>query len=78
MLARKSFLAAARSELVDHGMSKKAATAHKRLVGKPEHRTSKADQVYQDIKESILGGGLAPGAAIDKIALLKGITGLLR
>ena len=49
-------------------MSKKA-TAHKRLVGEGERRTSKAEQVYMDIKESILAGGLAPGAAIDKIAL---------
>ena len=49
-------------------MAKKAA-AHKRLVGEQARRTSKADQVYQDIKESILGGGLAPGAAIDKLAL---------
>lgn len=32
-------------------------------------RTSKANQVYDDIKEAILSGGLEPGAAIDKIAL---------
>ena len=50
-------------------MAKKAASAHKRLIGEQERRTSKADQVYQDIKESILAGGLAPGAAIDKMAL---------
>src|SRR5579884_3935270 len=32
-------------------------------------RASKADQVYEDIKEAILSGALEPGAAIDKMAL---------
>ncbi|MBV8565917.1 MAG: GntR family transcriptional regulator [Methylobacteriaceae bacterium] len=32
-------------------------------------RASKADQVYENIKEAILSGGLEPGVAIDKIAL---------
>lgn len=32
-------------------------------------RTSKANRVYDDIKEAILSGVLEPGAAIDKIAL---------
>ncbi|MDE2364815.1 MAG: GntR family transcriptional regulator [Hyphomicrobiales bacterium] len=50
-------------------MTKKAAPARKRLAGERERRTSKADQVYLDIKESILSGALAPGGAIDKIAL---------
>lgn len=50
-------------------MSTKTATARKELVGDRERRTSKADQVYADIKESILSGALPPGGAIDKIAL---------
>ncbi|HXW19769.1 MAG TPA: GntR family transcriptional regulator [Roseiarcus sp.] len=32
-------------------------------------RGSKADQVYNDLKEDILSGALEPGAAIDKLAL---------
>ena len=32
-------------------------------------RSSKAEQVYAEVKESILSGTLQPGAAIDKIAL---------
>lgn len=49
-------------------MSDKTAP-RKRLAGGGERRTSKADQVYGEIKEAILSGSLAPGAAIDKIAL---------
>lgn len=37
--------------------------------GLERHRTSKANRVYDDIKEAILSGALEPGAAIDKIAL---------
>ena len=32
-------------------------------------RSSKADHVYRDLKESILSGALEPGGAIDKLAL---------
>src|SRR5271154_4175215 len=32
-------------------------------------RGSKADQVYNDLKEDILSGALEPGGAIDKLAL---------
>jgi GntR family transcriptional regulator, rspAB operon transcriptional repressor len=40
------------------------------LAGRMERqRISKANRVYDDIKEAILSGSLAPGAAIDKIAL---------
>lgn len=45
------------------------ASARKRLVADRARRTSKADQVYSEIKEAILSGALAPGAAIDKLAL---------
>ncbi|MFV0281057.1 MAG: GntR family transcriptional regulator [Rhodoblastus sp.] len=41
----------------------------KRLAADRTRRTSKADQVYVEIKEAILSGGLGPGAAIDKLAL---------
>jgi GntR family transcriptional regulator, rspAB operon transcriptional repressor len=34
-------------------------------------RASKADQVYGEIKEAILSGGLEPGAAIDKVDLCR-------
>ena len=44
-------------------------SSRKRLVVDRARRTSKADQVYTEIKESILSGGLAPGGAIDKLAL---------
>lgn len=44
-------------------------TARNQAPGDRERRTSKADQVYSDIKESILSGALPPGGAIDKIAL---------
>ena len=50
------------------GMSDRTS-ARKRLDADRERRASKADQVYADIKESILSGALAPGGAIDKIAL---------
>jgi GntR family transcriptional regulator, rspAB operon transcriptional repressor len=43
--------------------------ARKPAPADSERRTSKADQVYFDIKESILSGALPPGGAIDKIAL---------
>jgi len=43
--------------------------SRKRLTADRARRTSKADQVYTEIKESILSGGLAPGGAIDKLAL---------
>ncbi len=32
-------------------------------------RSSKADHVYRDLKESILSGALEPGGAIDKLEL---------
>ncbi len=32
-------------------------------------RASKADQVYEELKEQILSGALEPGASIDKVAL---------
>ena len=38
-------------------------------AAKDAQRTSKADQVYADIKEAILSGAIEPGAAIDKVAL---------
>jgi len=41
----------------------------KRLAADRARRTSKADQVYTEIKEAILSGALAPGGAIDKLAL---------
>lgn len=44
-------------------------SSRKRLVADRARRTSKADQVYSEIKEAILSGALAPGAAIDKLAL---------
>ncbi len=43
--------------------------ARKRLAADRARRTSKAEQVYSEIKESILAGALAPGGAIDKLAL---------
>ena len=45
------------------------SSARKRLVADRARRTSKADQVYTEIKEAILSGALAPGGAIDKLAL---------
>lgn len=48
--------------------SEKPST-RKRLVADRARRTSKADQVYTEIKEAILSGALAPGGAIDKLAL---------
>ncbi|MDE2578661.1 MAG: GntR family transcriptional regulator [Hyphomicrobiales bacterium] len=36
---------------------------------RPERRLSKADQVYAEIKESIMSGVLEPGQAIDKLTL---------
>ena len=44
-------------------------SARKRLAADRARRTSKADQVYGEIKEAILSGALAPGGAIDKLAL---------
>jgi len=43
--------------------------ARKRLTADRAPRTSKADQVYTEIKEAILSGVLTPGGAIDKLAL---------
>lgn len=44
--------------------------APRRASAEPDQRrTSKADQVYSEIKEAILTGELEPGAAIDKLAL---------
>ena len=34
-------------------------------------RSSKADHVYRDLKESILSGALEPGGAIDKLVLVR-------
>ncbi|MFT4096677.1 MAG: GntR family transcriptional regulator [Rhodoblastus sp.] len=48
--------------------SEKTST-RKRLAADRARRTSKADQVYGEIKEAILSGALAPGGAIDKLAL---------
>ncbi len=50
-------------------MNRKPPTSQKRLAGSRERQASKADQVYREIKHSILSGALSPGAAIDKIAL---------
>ena len=59
-------------------ISSRASHRHHRVSGamplpqavqKPPNRSSKADQVYEDIKEAILSGTFEPGAAIDKIAL---------
>ena len=36
-----------------------------------ERANSKADQVYEAVKEAILSGELEPGAAIDKLALVR-------
>lgn len=45
------------------------ATSRRAASDADQRRTSKADQVYSEIKEQILAGALEPGAAIDKIAL---------
>lgn len=47
-------------------------TADRSAAGRtsaPKERRSKADQVYDDVKETILSGRLDPGAAIDKIEI---------
>jgi DNA-binding GntR family transcriptional regulator len=47
--------------------------AETRRIGRMDvteaRRSSKAEHVYRELKESILSGGLAPGGAIDKQAL---------
>ena len=45
------------------------ATGHQRLTETDRRARSKADQVYAQVKESILSGALPPGSSIDKMAL---------
>jgi DNA-binding GntR family transcriptional regulator len=46
-----------------------AGTAGSGFRPSDARRASKADQVYDDVKEAILSGVLEPGTAIDKLAL---------
>ena len=46
-----------------------SATGHQRPPETDRRTRSKADQVYAQVKESILSGMLSPGSAIDKVAL---------
>lgn len=45
------------------------ATGHQRNTEMDRRARSKADQVYAQVKESILSGALPPGSAIDKLAI---------